>query len=312
MGPPTEKPMSLERILLIAVSILLILAIIFIAVSQLTGRSSSEAEEPTPVEMAVSEAAPTKPPPAPTFPPADATVAEPSSGEPEASPTSGVQRLVLENTPTPFSVTSDDPRIILNLADPSYTDFFNNPKTWYTYDADKSSGKAEYKFEDGKLIGTDLDAEDTGLYWSYTSAQSGRVYVEISTTNGDCAARDAVGLVMRVQADVTPSGYAMEVSCDGAYRFIRFRETGRPTATLIDWTASEAINQGLGATNRIGIWGYDGKFYLFINNTLIADFFDNGMPYSYGYFAAYVRAQISYPLTASFDDFAFWHIPFIP
>ena len=237
---------------------------------------------------------------------------EPLAAVPEASPTSGVQRLTIDPTPTPFSVSSDDPRTILNLANPDYTDFFNNPKTWYTYDSEESNGKAEYQIEDGKLIGTDLDAEDTGLYWSYTSAQSGRVYVEISATNGDCAARDAVGLVLRVQANVTPSGYAMEVSCDGAYRFIRFREAGRPTATLIDWTPSGAIQQGLGATNRLGIYGYDGKFYLFINNTQVADFFDNGMPYSYGFFAAYVRSQVTYPLSASFDDFAFWHIPFIP
>jgi hypothetical protein len=308
MTTPTTKPLNLERILLIAVSFLLFLAIIFIAVTQLSGRASSPAEE-TPTEQ---DAPATEPPPAPTFPPADAAVVEPAAVEAEATSTSGVQRLELEPTPTAFSVSSDDPRIILNLANPDHTDFFNNAKTWYTYDAEKSSGKAEYAIEDGVLVGTDIDAEDTSLYWTYTSAQSGRVYVEISVTNGDCAARDAVGLVMRVQPDVTPSGYAVELSCDGAYRFIRFREAGRPTATLIDWTASEAINQGLGATNRIGIWGYDGKFYLFVNNELITDFFDNGMPYSYGFFAAYVRAQVTYPLTASFDDFAFWHIPFIP
>lgn len=308
MTTPTQKPMSIERILLIAVSVLLVLALIFIAVTQLSGKASSPAEEPASGQ----EAPATEPPPAPTFPPADATMVEPAAVEPEATSTSGVQRLELESTPTPFSVASDDPRIILNLANPDYTDFFNNAKTWYTYGADKSSGKAEYVIEDGKLLGTDFDAEDTSLYWSYTSAQSGRVYVEISATNGDCAARDAVGLVLRIQADVTPSGYSMEIACDGSYRFIRFREAGRPTATLIDWTASEAINQGLGATNRIGVWGYDGNFYLYINNTQVAHFFDNGMPYSYGYFAAYVRAQVSYPLTASFDDFAFWHIPFIP
>jgi hypothetical protein len=33
---------------------------------------------------------------------------------------------------------------------------------------------------------------------------------------------------------------------------------------------------------------------------------------SFGYFAAYVRSQVTYPLTATFDDFAFWHLPWIP
>jgi len=304
--------MSVERILLIVVSVLLVIALIFIAVSQLTGKSQDEVEEPAGGEPAGAAAA-TLPPTEPT----EAPLAAPTEGAapaPESSPTSGVQRLAIDPTPTPFSVSSDDPRTILNLANPDYTDFFNNPKTWYTYTAEDSNGKAEYRIEDGKLIGSDFDAEDTSLYWSYTSAQSGRVYVEISATNGDCAAHDAVGLVLRVQANVTPSGYGMEVSCDGAYRLIRFREAGRPTATLIDWSPSGAIQQGLGATNRLGIWGYDGNFYLFINNTQVAHFYDSGMPegYSYGFFAAYVRSEVTWPLAASFDDFAFWHIPFIP
>jgi hypothetical protein len=29
-----------------------------------------------------------------------------------------------------------------------------------------------------------------------------------------------------------------------------------------------------------------------------------------GYFAVYVRASQTYDLTATFDDFAFWHIPY--
>jgi len=298
--------MSIERILLIVVSVLLVLAIIFIAVTQLGGRSEAT-EEPV---ADTAPAAATLPAAEPTTAVAEEPAVEPAA--PEASPTTGVQRLEIDPTPTPFMVSSDDPRTILVLSNPDYTDYFNDPKTWYTYGVDQSNGKAEYKIVDGKLVGTDFDAEDKSLYWSYTSFQSGRVYVEISATNGDCAARDAVGLVMRVQADVTPSGYALEISCDGAYRFIRFREAGRPTATLIDWTPSGAIQQGLGATNRLGIWGYDGKFYLFINNTQVDDFFDSGMPYAYGFFAAYVRSQVTYPLSASFDDFAAWHIPFIP
>jgi len=31
-----------------------------------------------------------------------------------------------------------------------------------------------------------------------------------------------------------------------------------------------------------------------------------------GYFAVYVRASLTFDLTATFDDFAFWHIPYIP
>jgi hypothetical protein len=312
MGTPQERtPMSIERILLIVVSVLLVIAIIFIAVSQLTGKPKEEAEE-TAVEPTTAAAA-TLPPAQPTEAPMAAPTEKPAAA-PEASPTSGVQRLAIDPTPTPFMVNSDDRRAILDLGHPDYTDQFNNPKTWYNYGADKSSGKAEYKIEGGELIGTDFDAEDKGLYWTTTAARAaGRLYAEVSATNGDCQFGDAVGFVVRVQADKTPSGYGMEISCDGSYRFIRFREAGRPTATLIDWTPSGAINQGLGATNRLGVWGYDGNFYLYINNIEIAHFYDNGMPegYSFGYFAAYVRSQTTFPLTATFDDFAVWDLPWL-
>ncbi|NOR88865.1 MAG: hypothetical protein GQ524_01285, partial [Anaerolineales bacterium] len=118
------------------------------------------------------------------------------------------------------------------------------------------------------------------------------------------------GLVIRIEPDKTPSGYTFEISCDGEWRFIRLAPGN--SVTLIDWTPSDAIFTGLGATNRLGIWGYDGKFYLFINGFQVTDYWDSGMLSSFGYFAAYVRSQVTYPLTATFDDFAFWHIPWIP
>jgi hypothetical protein len=142
--------------------------------------------------------------------------------------------------------------------------------------------------------------------------QSGNVYAEISASNGDCAAMDAVGLTIRLDPQQTPSGYAFEVSCDGAWRLLRYRPGGGPTITQVDWTPSNVINQGPFVTNRLGIWGYYGKFFLFVNGTQVGEHFDPSPLWSYGYFAAYVRGQISYPLSATFDDFAFWHIPFIP
>jgi hypothetical protein len=121
-----------------------------------------------------------------------------------------------------------------------------------------------------------------------------------------------VGLTIRLDPQQTPSGYAFEVSCDGAWRLLRYRPGGGPTTTQVDWTPSNAINQGPFVTHRLGIWGYYGKFFLFVNGTQVGEHFDPSPLWSYGYFAAYVRGQISYPLSATFDDFAFWHIPFIP
>lgn len=302
MSEEKGKSLSTERIILIVVSTLLVITLAYLGVSALARRGQ---ETPPP------DAAPVEPfeeQPAAVLPTEPPEVAETAVDAPAATPTSAVQRLTLEPTPTPFTISDpDDPRNILDLTNPYHVDYFNNPETWYDY---ITEGVASYEVVDGKLLGTDFDPLNTNIWWSYTSVQSGRVYAEISATNGDCAARDAVGLVIRIEPDITPSGYTFEISCDGEWRFIRLSPGN--SVTLIDWTPSDAIVTGLGATNRLGIYGYDGKFYLFINGLQVTDYWDTGMLSSFGYFAAYVRSQVTYPLTATFDDFAFWHLPWIP
>jgi hypothetical protein len=302
MSEEQGKSLSTERIILIVVSTLLVIALIYLGASALARRGQDapppDAAPVEPVEEQPAAVLPTEPP----------EVAEKAVDAPAATPTSAVQRLTLEPTPTPFTISDpDDPRNILDLTNPDHVDYFNNPETWYDY---ITEGVASYEVVDGKLLGTDFDPLNTNIWWSYTSVQSGRVYAEISATNGDCAARDAVGLVIRIEPDITPSGYTFEISCDGEWRFIRLSPGN--SVTLIDWTPSDAIVTGLGATNRLGIYGYDGKFYLFINGLQVTDYWDTGMLSSFGYFAAYVRSQVTYPLTATFDDFAFWHLPWIP
>lgn len=297
---------SVERLLLIVLSVVLVIALIYIGVDIFSGDKETPAtEEPMtaedsqPVqEPTVSDVLPTEKPEEETE---DVVVVEVT-----ATP----RRLEVPPTPTPFVVTNeDDPRAILDLSSPDVFDYFNNADNWYDYD---SAGFASYQVIDGRLVGTDYDPEKRAVYWSFNSRPSGNTYAEISATNGDCIAKDAVGLVMRIDAQQTPSGYALEVSCDGAWRFLRYRPAGASAEMYIDWTPSDVINTGNGATNRLGIWGYAGKFNMFINGYQVGEYFDRNYSYSYGYFAAYVRAAATYDLPAYFDDFAMWDIPYIP
>lgn len=220
-----------------------------------------------------------------------------------------VRRLELAPTPTPFHVTDEeDVRAMLDLAKPDGTDYFDKPNNWYDYD---TPGFAAYRVEDGMLIGTDYNPEDLPIYWSYTNVSSGNTYAEVTATNGNCIGRDYVGLVIRVDPDETPSGYSLEVSCDGEFRFRSLRGKKLP-ADLIDWTASDVIRKGEGASNRLGVWGYMGRFEVFINGTKVGEYLDRDYDDTFGYFALYLQSAQTFDLTATFDDFAFWHIPFIP
>ena len=227
----------------------------------------------------------------------------------EAEPTAGVQRLDRPPTPTPFQVTSsDDPRSLLDLPNPDHYDFFDDPTTWFRYEDPEY---AAYSVADGQMNATDYVAGDRPIYWSYTSFPSGNVYAEISASLGECFGQDAVGFVIRVQPEQTPSGYALEISCDGGWRFRRLRPSQTPFE-MVDWTPDERIETGPDGTNRLGIWGYRGEFVLFVNGEQVGAALDSGYSYSLGYFAVYVQSQEAYPLTATFDDFSYWNIPYQP
>ena len=307
MAEDNSSSISYERLLLIVVSILLVLALAYIAFDLFSNREAvSEVQEPDVAQQTQPEEQPEQSIQLPTEAPDEQ---EPEQVvETELTPTP--RRLVLPPTPTAFEVTDeDDPRAILDLSNPDVVDYFRNSDNWFDYD---SPGFASYEVRDDRMVGIDYDPENTNVYWSFNSRPSGNTYVEISTTNGDCIGKDAVGRVMRIDEESSPSGYALEVSCDGAWRFLRYSTVGKTMEEFIPWTPSEVIAAGNSATNRLGIWGYAGKFNLFVNGFEVGEYFDRNYTYSYGYFAAYVRAESTYDLPAYFDDFAMWDIPFIP
>lgn len=228
------------------------------------------------------------------------------TAEPQAAPTE-VRRRALAPSPTPFHVTDpDDPRALLDLSRPDYVDYFDDPEAWFDYD---TPGRAAYHIEEGHLVALDYEPEEIYTWWTYSSRLSDNVYAEVSATNGDCIGKDAVGLVVRVDPEKAAGGYALEVSCDGHWRFVRHR-IGKQPQVLIDWTPSEAIQAGAFATNRLGIWAYQRDFAFFINGQLVGETRDPPYSYKAGLFGLYVRALQTYDLTATFDDFAFWRIPY--
>jgi hypothetical protein len=300
MSEEYPRKLSVERIALIAVSVLLVIALIYIVVSNLNkddGETDIRTAAATETMQTVGETPAEQLQPVQTDQPVVVV---------EVTPTP--RRLEVVPTPTEFFLDSlDDPRAVLNLAKPDGYDYFDEVN-WFEYDNEDS---AAYWLEDGRLYGKDYEPEEKNVYWSFTNYQSGNTFAEVTATNGDCIEKDSVGLVIRVQSDNTPSGYALEVACDGSWRFRRHRGA-KSAEEIIDWTPSEFINSGVNASNRIGLWGYMGMFYLYVNRTQVGEYFDRDYPITYGYFAVYTRASRTFDYTTSFDDFAYWHIPYIP
>jgi hypothetical protein len=279
--------MSFRRIPAIALMSFLAASLACTTVTQFFGGSS-----PPPVLPGTAE---------PEMPMAATEAANPTQ-------TSTPHRLQLPDTPTPFHVTSsDDPRSILDLANPYYVDYFDQEGTWFDYD---TPGAAAYSFQDGHLLGKDYEPEKYYTWWSYSERESGNLYTEISATNGDCIAKDSVGFVIRANTETSAGGYGVEVSCDGEWRFLRYRQA-KQAQVMADWAPADVIETGPNATNRLGLWAYQNHFYVFINGKQVGELYDRNNSYTFGSFAVYVRANQTYDLTAQFDDFAYWNIPFI-
>lgn len=210
--------------------------------------------------------------------------------------------------PTREPPPEEDARVKLDLNNPDYADSFDIPNGWTQPDVE---GSGAYRVENGELIGVDYVPEEKFTYWSILNRQSGNVYAEVSATNGDCILKDSVGLVIRIDEETGANGYGFEVSCDGNWR-VRLHRDSKSPRVVKDWTPSAAIHTGAGATNRLGIMGYRDRFYLFVNDQPVGNVTDPQYSRSFGQFALYVRASQTYDLSATFDDFSYWNIRFVP
>jgi len=239
--------------------------------------------------------------------------------EPEIKPATLTSVQLTENpqpaadNPLPVEPTREPPpdedaRVKLDLNNPDYADPFDVTNGWTQYDVE---GSGAYRVENGELLGVDFVPEEKFTYWSILNRQSGNVYAEVSATNGDCILKDSVGIVIRIDEKTGSSGYGFEVSCDGNWR-VRLHRDSQSPRVVKDWTPSAAILTGAGATNRLGIMGYRDRFYLFVNDQPVGIVTDPQYSRSFGQFALYVRASQTYDLSATFDDFSYWNIRFVP
>jgi len=273
------------------------MTIILVFLSACTAPALSEEQAAqTQTAEAVSLLPPTKTPPPTATPEGTATNTSEPSPTPTYTPTAGPSP-----TQTPPPLAEGDPRTGLDLAIPDYEDTFNTRFKWGEFIIE---GAATNLLEEDRFRTTDHLA-DSFLSWSATDLNATNFYARIEATFTECTGLDSAGLVFRIPPEEYNRGYTLEVSCDGMYRIRKFLGEAPPVA-LLDWTTSDAINQGPGAVNQIGVFTDGGQLVPIINeNTLSAveDF-----SYSIGTFAVFSNAYETADLTIYFDDFRYWYL----
>ncbi len=281
------------------VGLLLIVTLLGLATSA-CNRSAAGQPPPDVARTAVAGtlAAASAQPPTARFPsltpPPSATAILTPSATPTATPGASP-------TVTLYPLPPGDPRTGLNLALPDYHDGFENDLSW----VGPSFEGASNEIDSGRLHTVDHRA-DAYIWWSTTSPEvdSANLYAEVTAVIETCAGRDAYGMAVRVSGYGFNSGYALEFSCDGHYRYRKF--LGGAVSVISEWAAAPAIRPGPNSTNRMGFLANGPNLYAVANGQVIGQAQDFDL--TVGNFGLFASAETTADLSVFFDDFALWTI----
>lgn len=196
------------------------------------------------------------------------------------------------------TLLADDPSLV--LGDPDWQDTFDNANNWTEFDVTFS----KVDISGGYLYMTAKD-KDGGSRWTVTWRKVKDYYMEVEAeTPAVCAGLDRYGLLVR--APDTSSGYILEFSCDGKYRFWKW--DGSDADVFIKWTGDSAINSGPNKVNRVGVLVEGEDYKLYANGKLLGEF-SNPDYNEENRFGLVVAAKETNSITIKFDNLKYWLLP---
>jgi hypothetical protein len=147
--------------------------------------------------------------------------------------------------------------------------FADNSKNWYVgTDAD-----TEVVLEGGKYKVRVLTLDN--FYWFIPPVSVSNVDMTVDTEFTEGAPENAAYGFLCNFKDVD-NHYRLRISPDGTYSIDK-RVNGGDAVSIVDWTPSSAIKQGIGVTNKIRAICNDSHIILYVNDTLLADVIDSSL-----------------------------------
>lgn len=235
-----------------------------------------------------------------TLAPAGSTVTVPPTSTLTRTPT---------KTPTPTPTTTPTPTITStptavpgdpkdSLGMPTWEDHFNSSANWSPYEESLSS----LKIEDGKMI-LSANKANNSEYWGFAWPSIENFYLEYTGTFGEeCSGKDRFGMIFR--SPDPGQGLLFGISCDGTLRLYAW--DGEEYRIFQNWKASEHINTGPGATNRIGIKAKDSKLTGYINGREVV--VKSTDLYTGGKFGAFIAAAETPGFSVEITHAAYWKL----
>lgn len=146
--------------------------------------------------------------------------------------------------------------------------FITNDLGWPVFEEDADLAKLSVEIENGRYQ-WQARANEGFVWWAYPDMDPlDNFFAEIEVTQNEGGLNGELGLVFRLSDD---QYYLYEVS--GGEYFSLWRSDPDGWSELFAWTASSAIKST--GKNKLGVLAQDDRFYLFINDQLVAEVEDN-------------------------------------
>lgn len=205
-------------------------------------------------------------------------------------------------SPTPEPVEGDPVDI---LGEPDGVDTFDTKGNWTLFD--NECFKTEITEGVFRMTAKGVQGQ---MCWEVSWPEIDNFYVDTVVFMPDeCQANDRFGMLFRAPDNFR--GYQFGLTCDGRYALTLW--DGEKTTVLIEPTASDLINVGLDAVNRLGVAAHSSSYDLFINGVFLTEVIDSTFtdPGKIGYF---IQASTTNSFVVEYDNLAVWQLEddFIP
>lgn len=194
----------------------------------------SPAETPTPT---------LSPTPTPTFTPT-----------PVWFPATPTPTFIANDTPTPQPTFQSQREGISSLL---INDDFSDESLWQTFQS--SAGNAAFGAGNLTLAVAQKNASLTSIS---QHALPQNFYLELSVQISLCQPEDQIGILFLYSS--SGDTYRLLMTCNGRYRLELIQ--GGQSVVIHDWERSSQMSLNMPASNRIGLWLYNGRLQFFIND----------------------------------------------
>ena len=127
---------------------------------------------------------------------------------------------------------------------------------------------------DGKLV-ISVQQPNTMQYTSLQEPLFDDFSLEVEAQQVAGSPESSYGVLVRMRG--VGQFYRFEITSSGLYMAERHNGDGSWDQYLDDWAESEAINQGLNASNRLKIVADGPSLQFYVNDTLLHEVMDNGV-----------------------------------